>query len=165
MAKRSSAAGIAKMPSRTTPATRVTHGRFRMLRAHLRPLVGFSSSGSGTLGPGMRVANARVPSRPRSAGRKVSATSTATNTVAAAAKAIDVRKGMPMMDRAASAINTVAPAKTTEPPAVPSAIPMAWARLSTLIVRSCAASSFGERSLSPEEEISSLRNRATMNSE
>ena len=86
-------------------------------------------------------------------------------TVAAAASAMVVRNGMRMIDRAASAISTVVPAKTTEPPAVPSAIPIAWARFALSIFFSSCASSFGERSLRPDDEINSLRKRATMNRE
>ena len=142
----------------------MTHGRLRMIRAHFRPIVGFSSSGSGTFGPGTRPAKTRVPKRPSIAGRKVVDTSTASATVAAAAYAMVDRNGMPMMDSAASAMSTVKPANTTEPPAVPRAMPMAWARVPLSMVRSACASSFGVRSLRPAPLMSSLRKRATMNS-
>ena len=165
MARRRLAAGIARMPSSSTPAMRFSQGRLRIWRAQSRPMVGFSSSGSGTFGPGMRIANARVPKRPSSDGRNVSATRTAMATVAAAASAMVVRNGMRMIDKAANAMSTVVPAKTTEPPAVPSAIPMAWVRVALSIFFSSCASSFGDKSLRPEDEISSLRKRATMNRE
>ena len=95
---------------------------------------------------------------------KVLATNTAMITVAAAAMAMVPRNGMPIMVSAAKAMTTVVPAKTTEPPAVPSAMPMAWARVALSIFLSSWASSFGERSLRPEEVMSSLRKRLTINS-
>ncbi len=51
-------------------------------------------------------------------------------TVAAAARPMAVRNGMPTTDSAASAISTVRPANTTAEPEVPTARPIASARSS-----------------------------------
>ena len=75
--------------------------------------------------PGMRPAKALSPNRPSKAGIKVSATITAMATVAAAARPIAVRKPILATTSANNAIKTVAPAKTTDEPAVPAAIPAA----------------------------------------
>ena len=64
------------------------------------------------------------------AGSRVSATSTAISTVAAAARPIAVRNGMRTTASAASAMSTVRPAKTTAEPAVPTATPTASSRSS-----------------------------------
>ena len=75
--------------------------------------------------PGILPLKALSPNAPSSAGMKVSATSTDTNTVPAAASPIAERNSILAMTRATSATNTVVPAKTTEEPAVPTAIPAA----------------------------------------
>ena len=56
---------------------------------------------------------------------RVTATRTATATVAAAVRPILVAVGMPITDRPASAMMTVRPANTTADPAVPAATPAA----------------------------------------
>ncbi len=60
-----------------------------------------------------------MPTSDSSAGRKVTATSTATAMQNAPTEPIRPRKGMPVMFRATSAMSTVAPAKTTALPEVP----------------------------------------------
>ena len=52
------------------------------------------------------------------------------STVAAAARPMAVRNGMPTTESAESAISTVRPAKTTAEPAVPTAMPTASSRSS-----------------------------------
>ena len=70
-----------------------------------------------------RPPNALDFSMPRIAGSRVSATSTAMNTVPAAARPMLVRNGMPTTTSADRAMSTVRPAKTTAEPAVPTATP------------------------------------------
>jgi hypothetical protein len=72
-----------------------------------------------------RLPNTRSPAKPTMAGNNVSAMSTAMATVAAAARPISVRNGMPTTESPASAITTVRPANTTADPAVPTARPAA----------------------------------------
>ena len=67
---------------------------------------------------------------PSTAGSRVSATITAMNTVAAAARPMLVRNGIRTTESAASAMSTVSPAKTTAEPAVPTATPVASSRSS-----------------------------------
>ena len=67
----------------------------------------------------------RCPAKPRTAGSSVSAMSTATATVTAAATPIWPRNGMPTTVSPASAMMTVSPANTTAEPAVPTARPAA----------------------------------------
>ena len=61
---------------------------------------------------------------PISAGSMVSATTTDSATVAAAATPITVRKGMPVMNRPTSAMITVSPAKMTALPEVARDLPI-----------------------------------------
>ena len=75
--------------------------------------------------PGMRAPKAFSPKIPSSAGTRVRATSIATATVSAASRPIQDRNSMPATTRAASAMITVAAAKTTAEPAVPTAMPAA----------------------------------------
>lgn len=84
--------------------------------------------------------------------------------VAAAVSAIAVRNGMLMMLSAVSAMRTVSPAKTTAEPAVPTAMPIAWARCSRFMFRSASRSCLGSMSAAPADLTSSLRKRLTMNS-
>ena len=163
MASRSCAAGIASRPSRTTATTACRIGCLRTRRTQVRPIVGFSSSGSGALTTGTRAPKTFVPTAPRTAGSRVMATRTATATVAAADSAIAVRNGMLMIDSAASAMSTVRPANTTAEPALPTASPARWARSRNGMVLSCCASSLGSRSLPPMCLTSSVRKRDTMN--
>ena len=134
-----------------------------MRRTHVRPIVGFSSSGSGALTPLTRAAKSLVPTAPRMAGSSVMATRTAIATVAAADSAIAVRNGMLMIDRAARATSTVRPAKTTAEPALPTASPARCARCLASMVLSFSASSAGSRSFPPMCLTSSVRKRETMN--
>ena len=60
-----------------------------------------------------------------SAGKRVSAASTAKSTLIAEAKPITAKKSMPTSDRPQTATITVIPAKMTALPAVPTARPMA----------------------------------------
>ena len=62
------------------------------------------------------------PAKPSRAGSRVSAISTETATAAAATRPIVIRKGMPTTLRPTSATMTVAPANTTELPALPTAV-------------------------------------------
>ena len=68
--------------------------------------------------PGLRPRPARRPMNPSRAGSKVSAISTATATVPAAASPITDRNGIWTTTRPTSAMITVSPAKTTALPAV-----------------------------------------------
>ena len=97
-------------------------------RAQRAPKLGWRSPAlrrRGSRRPRMRPPMMRRPAKPSSAGSRVSAMSTATATVTAAARPIWVRNGMPTTDSAASAMTTVRPAKTTADPAVPTARPAA----------------------------------------
>ena len=164
MARRSWVTGTAASASTMTPPRRNSTGRARIMRTHFRPMVGFSSSGSGALTIGARAAKTFVPMAPRMAGSSVTATSTAMATVSAAVSAMAVRKSMLMIDSATSAMITVMPAKTTAVPALPTARPARCARSLNEMVRSWSASSFGSRSLPPTWWTSSLRKRERMNS-
>ncbi len=164
MARRSCTAGRASRTSRRMPAPPNRIGRARMRRTHCRPMVGFSSSGSGALTPRTRTANTRVPIAPRTAGSRVVATSTAITTVNAAARAMAVRNGMLMIDSAPRATTTVRPANTTAEPALPTASPARCARVRKSMPLSFSASSAGSRSLPPMCLTSSVRKRETMNS-
>ena len=73
------------------------------------------------LRPGIGQRSKRLPAKPRNAGTRVRATRTAIATMPAATSPMVVRKGMPTTESPASAIITVAPAKTTALPAVPTA--------------------------------------------
>ena len=85
--------------------------------------VGALGAGAASAGaPGAAGAAGRGgPVKPSTAGTRVIATSTATTMVAAAARPISVRNGMPAIDSPASAMTTVMPAVTTRCPAVPTA--------------------------------------------
>ncbi len=121
--------GMASAPSATTTRITAATGRRPTSRAQRTPLLRTlpCSSRWG------RYLRTRPPKaldlvRPRMAGSSVSATRTATSTVAAAARPIAVRNGMPTTESAARAMRTVRPAKTTAEPAVPTETPTASSR-------------------------------------
>ncbi len=70
-----------------------------------------------------RLLSARSPMRPRSAGVRVRALTTATATANAATEPMTPRNGTPVTLSASSATTTVAPANTTALPEVPVARP------------------------------------------
>ena len=121
--------GMASAPSATTTRTTAATGRRPMNVAHRTPLLRILPCSS-RFGRYLRTwpPNALDLVMPRIAGSRVSATRTATSTVAAAARPIAVRNGMRTTESAASAISTVRPAKTTAEPAVPTETPTASSR-------------------------------------
>lgn len=118
-------AGSARAPSTTTPSSSTGSGRrstsraqrvhqsFGVLRSSIRPPL-----------RARRVSTA-FGQKPRSAGTRVRAISTAMVTAPAAARPILVSIGIPTTDSPASAMTTVSPANTTADPAVPTARPTA----------------------------------------
>jgi hypothetical protein len=134
---------MAMTPRTATPRTSITSRCLtsRFAQPRKKPRSAWSAAA------GFRRAflgSARTPIMPRNAGTRVIATSTATTMVAAAARPISVRNGMPATARPASAITTVRPAVTTADPAVPTAM--------------ATASGTGR------PRRNSCRNRVTMNS-
>ncbi len=115
--------GSAITASASTASTRLTT-RF-WVTVFAQPLMKPRPSGRVPWSSGGRLrslrGSARRPMKPRIAGTRVIATSTATTMVADAARPISVRNGMPTTDRPASAMKTVRPAVTTAEPAVPTA--------------------------------------------
>ncbi len=83
----------------------------------------------------------RLPANAANAGSRVTAMITAMRTVAAAATAISVRNGMLTTDRPTRATMTVRPAKNTAEPAVPTARPIASARVALFSTSPRTASS------------------------
>ena len=121
--------GAVIAPKESTTSAMARPGTFWTRRTQRLPMVGPRRRLPLQVGlpatPGMRPLKALSPSRPSIAGMSVSETNTAMATVPAAAKPMAVRKPMRAMRSAKSAVKTVAPAKTTEEPAVPTAMPAA----------------------------------------
>ena len=123
--------GSAIAPRPTTTSTTTATGARPTSRAQRTPLLSDPAVGVAPRGVAAHLApNARLRISPRIAGSRVSATRTATNTVAAAARPIVVRNGIRTTASAESAMRTVRPAKTTAEPAVPTAMPTASSRSS-----------------------------------
>ena len=121
--------GAVIAPKESTTSAIARPGTFWTKRTHRLPMVGPRRRLPLRVGlpatPGIRPLKALSPSKPSIAGMSVSETKTAIATVPAAAKPMAVRKPMRAMMSAKSAVKTVAPAKTTEEPAVPTAMPAA----------------------------------------
>lgn len=132
--------GMDNAPSPSTTTAITTAGNRRTNRTQLRPideaarfLAGLRPGPGLPATPGIFTAKDLSPHAPSRAGISVSAMSTDTATVTAAATPIQVRNSICASASAMSAVNTVSPANTTEDPAVPVARPAAsgparWAR-------------------------------------